>query len=83
MKKAKTVETPSIISITWHRFSLIMAVVSDATARIISTLFYFTLLVPFGLGSRLFSDALNRNGTPTWHDREPIPTDVESARLQG
>lgn len=81
--KAKTVETPSIVSITWHRFSLIMAVVSDATARIISTLFYFTLLVPFGLASRLFSDALNRNGTATWHDREPVPTDVESARLQG
>ncbi|MCA9882960.1 MAG: hypothetical protein KC546_16490 [Anaerolineae bacterium] len=83
MEKPKKVGTPTVFGLAWHRYSIIMSVVSDASARIISTLFYFTVVVPFGIASRLFSDALDRNGTATWHDREPVPTDVESARLQG
>lgn len=76
-------EQKTLFSIAWHRFSIITSVVSDATARIVAVLFYFTLMIPFGIASRLFSDVLNANGTATWHDREPVPTDIDSAKLQG
>ncbi len=68
----------------WHRFSIISGVVSDASARIVATIFYFTVLVPFGIGYTLFADPLHRkNNQPRWHDRAPIPTDIESAKEQG
>jgi len=73
----------SIRQIAWHRFSIIASVVSDASARVVSLLFYFSILVPFGIASRLFSDVLRRNGHAEWLDRDPIPTDIDSARLQG
>lgn len=80
--------------IAWHRFNVILSVVSDANARAISVLFYFTILVPFGLGSRLFSDPLRQKtiqdeqGQPqhagwAWLERDPLPTDIDSARRQG
>ncbi|MGJ3238983.1 MAG: hypothetical protein ACFE0Q_09800 [Anaerolineae bacterium] len=83
-----------IWDIVWHRFSVIQAVVSDANARIIALLFYFTILAPFGMGYALTSDPLlekkitGADGKPTnvgqaWHAREPVPTDFESARRQG
>jgi hypothetical protein len=83
-----------IWDIIWHRFNVIMAVVSDANARGIAVFFYFTILVPFGLGSRFASDPLRqkmvtdtngkqRPGGQEWLDREPVPTDVTSARQQG
>ena len=83
-----------IWDIVWHRFNVIQAIVSDANARIIAVLFYFTILVPFGVGYSLTSDPFlqkevtDKNGKKTntgqaWHDREPVPTDLESARRQG
>ena len=83
-----------IWDIIWHRFNVIMAVVSDANARLIAIFFYFTVLVPFGLGSRLLSDPLRQKMVTDnagkqrpvgqeWINREPVPTDVDSARQQG
>jgi len=73
---------------------VILSVVSDANARAIATLFYFTLLVPFGVGSALFSDPLRQkvitddNGMrrPSgreWAKRDPVANDLDSARQQG
>lgn len=82
-----------IWDIAWHRFNVIMGVVSDANARAIAVLFYFTIFVPFGLGSRLATDPLrqkvvteggkSKHVGQEWVDREPVPTDVDSARQQG
>jgi len=83
-----------IWDIAWHRFQVIQSVVGDANARIIAVLFYFTIFVPFGVGYSLTSDPLmekettNENGEKTnvgqaWHKREPVPTDLTSARRQG
>ncbi|GAB5492554.1 MAG: hypothetical protein Phog2KO_27690 [Phototrophicaceae bacterium] len=82
-----------IWDIAWHRFNVIQAIVSDANARIIAILFYFTILVPFGVGYSLMSDPFNEKETTkdgkktnvgqAWHDREPVPSDLDSARLQG
>ena len=91
--EAKGNAVREIWDIVWHRFNVILAVVSDANARAIAVFFYFTILVPFGLGSRFTSDPLRqkmvvdgngqRHAGQEWVKREPIPTDVNSARQQG
>ncbi|NDJ62714.1 MAG: hypothetical protein GYB67_16445 [Chloroflexi bacterium] len=47
-------------------------------------LFYFTVLVPFGIGARLFSDPLRqRVSAPAWIEREPVDNQLEAAKRQG
>jgi len=73
-----------VFDVAWHRFTVITSVVADAQSRFISTLFYFTILVPFGIGSILFTDPLRRKAKgPEWLKRDPVPTDLESAKEQG
>lgn len=80
-----------IFDVAWHRFSIISSIISDANARMISVIFYFTILVPFGIGSSLLSDPLRRKTTSgnmahpglAWVDRDPVPTDLDSAKQQG
>jgi hypothetical protein len=71
----------------WDRFNAIVAVVGDVNGRMIALLFYFTILVPFGIGSRLFSDPLRQRiptNSPTfWEERAATPTDLDSAKRQG
>lgn len=75
-----------LIGIAWDRLRVIAAIVGDVQGRFIALLFYFTILVPFGIGSRLLSDPLrlriNREQS-TWLNREPIPTDLNAAKQQG
>lgn len=79
-----------IWDIIWHRFNVILSVVGDANARVISLLFYFTILVPFGIGASLFSDPLRQKKTANdlpaesgWLERAPVPNDLDSAKRQG
>lgn len=74
-----------IWDIAWERFNVVTSVVADGNGRFIATLFYFTIMVPFGLISSLTMDPLRikDNQDTAWLDREPVPTDIESAREQG
>jgi hypothetical protein len=83
-----------IWEIAWHRFSVIQGAVSDANARLIAVLFYFTFLLPFGAVYTLFGDPMqlkiisdehgtSRPAAKTWHERHPVPHDIDSARQQG
>jgi len=81
---------PELWDIIWHRFNVILSVVGDANARAISVIFYFTILVPFGVGASLLTDPLRRKTTSSdtppgmsWLDRDPVPTDLDSAKRQG
>ncbi len=68
----------------WDRLKIIAAIVGDVEAQAIVTIFYYTILMPFGLISRLTSDPLERHvKSVTWLERSPLPTDLESARKQG
>ncbi len=70
--------------VAWERFSINSAIVADFNGRMIATLFYFTVFVPFGLLSTIFMDPLRRKSTDNhWLEREPVPTDVSSAKEQG
>lgn len=73
-----------LLNIAWDRFSVNSAIVADLNGRFIATAFYFTIMVPFGLLSSIFMDPLRkRNGAASWTEREPLPTDIASAREQG
>lgn len=73
-----------LVKIAWDRFSVNSAIVADLNGRFIATAFYFTIMVPFGLLSATFMDPLCRKkGAMTWSVREPVPTDIGSAKEQG
>lgn len=73
-----------IWEIAFSRFKVISSIVSDTSARIVAILFYFTFFVPFGIVSVLFSDPLRiKENQPKWIDRDPVPSDLDSAKQQG
>jgi hypothetical protein len=83
-----------IWQIAWHRFTVIQGAVSDANARMIAVIFYFTILLPFGVIYTLVGDPLrlkpvtDENGQTrpvgqAWHERHPVHNDIDSARQQG
>ncbi len=66
----------------WKRFGHWMG---DLVARVVLTIFYFTIFVPFGLGTRLFGDplAMNEVKKPSkWLKRETRDLTLEDARRQ-
>lgn len=74
----------SALRLAWDRFTINSGIVADINGRFIATLFYFTILLPFGLLSAIFMDPLRiKTIDEGWREREPIPTDVKSAKEQG
>jgi hypothetical protein len=77
---------PTVLQIAWKRFGILTTINGDIIGRVIATVFYFTVLLPFGIISALFTDPLQRKGankTPRWIDREPVSTALDDARRQG
>lgn len=72
-----------ILALARKRFTIIAGIIGEVQGLVIVMLFYFTILVPFGIGSRIFSDPLYRRGAPIWHQRPEVPNDIDSARQQG
>jgi hypothetical protein len=55
--------------------------IGNFQARVLLTILYFTVVLPFGVGSRLFSDPMRIRHRPTgWLDHPPIPATIEWAR---
>ena len=69
----------------WEGWKSIGRFVGNLLARIVLTIFYFTVLMPFGLGSRLFGDHLGIKSIPEklWHYRDTPSQTIESSRRQG
>ncbi len=65
----------------WKRFGRFTG---DLLARVVLTVFYFTILLPFGLAVHLFSDPLKlRDGIrPVWLTRETDDQTIEQVRRQ-
>ena len=67
----------------WERWKIVNQAVGHLHSQAITIFFYFTVLVPFGIGVRLFSDPLNtKNLNPTWLKREAVQHSLEDARRQ-
>ena len=66
----------------WKKFG---EAVGDFIARVVLTVFYMTVFVPFGIGVRLFSDRLRIITTTdggTWQHRDASDVRLEAARRQ-
>ncbi len=74
----------SILRTAWERWKIIGRINGEYVSRFITNFFYFTILVPFGLGVRLFSDplALRKVSTSYWTERKPVNTGLDDARSQ-
>ncbi len=67
---------------SWLRFGHFMG---DIVARVFMTIFYFTLLLPFGVIITLLGDPLDmrrKDKAPTWHARTTGDRTLEDARRQ-
>ena len=74
----------SILRHAWKRFGLITSIIGDFQGRLFAMVFYFSVLVPFGIGSRLSSDPLRLKAqNAEWLDRPETGRDLESAQRQG
>jgi hypothetical protein len=63
----------------WKRFGLFMG---DMIGRLVLTVFYFTLFMPFGLGVRFFGDpmAMRQSGRVKWVERKTNDLILEDSR---
>lgn len=50
--------------------------------RLLLTVFYFTVLMPFAAVVRLFTDPFSRRGPSGWLPKAPGPTTLDEARRQ-
>ena len=65
----------------WNTWKRIAQFIGDWIARVVLTIFYFTLFAPFGLGVRLFSDPLKiKRGLPGWRERATRALSFQDAR---
>lgn len=63
----------------WKRFGQF---IGDLVGRLVLTVFYFTIFVPFGLGVRLLGDplALRLRGPGKWLDRKTHDLTLDGSR---
>jgi len=66
---------------TWERWKRIATAIGDFQARVVLSLFYFVVVLPFGVGVRLFADPLGirRHGQTQWtgfQDRARTPEEA-------
>ena len=65
----------------WLRFGHLMG---DIVGRVVLTIFYFTIMLPFSLIVTLFSDPLDmkKRKAPAWQARTTGDRNLEEARRQ-
>jgi hypothetical protein len=67
----------------WETWTRLAHKIGNFQARVLLTVFYGVLLLPFGLAVRLFSDPLRINRRPTqWLDHPDETHDLQWARKQ-
>jgi hypothetical protein len=66
----------------WEGWKRIGTFIGDLIGRLILTLFYFTLVLPFGLVMRLVRDplSLKKSDPPSWQGREKDEASLDAAR---
>ena len=68
----------------WQRWLDFSQKAANILGRIVITIFYFTLMLPFSIGVTLFGDPLKLKQSPSkfWDTREDTKTDLAAARQQ-
>ena len=69
------------LSKVWEVWKKVGLFIADVVSRVILTIFYFTIFLPFGLMVTLFSDQLDINDlTPSWLERKTRDLTLDDAR---
>ncbi len=69
----------------WRKWKQVGEKVANVQARVFLTVFYFTLMAPFGLWQATVSDRLRlrrRDVSSFWIDRSTLDRDMATARRQ-
>lgn len=67
----------------WSGWKRVAKVIGDFQARVLLTVLYFTVLLPFGLAMRVFGDRLHIKHRPEgWQSGEPEAQDLAWAQRQ-
>ncbi len=73
----------------WEGWKKIGQTIGDTVARVLLTVFYFTIMLPFGLATRLFGDRLDMKkwqhssgSRPNWVARSTSDKQLDDARRQ-
>lgn len=71
-----------LLTTLWRAWKRIGMLIGDVIARIVLTLFYFTIFVPFGLGFRLSGRRKKRvyDAARLWVRREKTEDDLKMAQ---
>jgi hypothetical protein len=66
----------------WQTWKRIGQAIGDTIARIVLTVFYFTIFMPFALGVRLWGDplAIRPHGHTTWLERRTKDLTLKDSR---
>ena len=74
----------TLISRGWAAWQEIAIAIGDFQARLLLSVFYFSIAAPFGLITRLLADPLRlrRHAASNWAKRRPPDSDLPSARHQ-
>ena len=66
----------------WHAWKRFGQFMGDLIGRLVLTVFYFTLFMPFGLGVRFFGDplALRPSGASKWLERTTKDLTIDDSR---
>ncbi len=68
----------------WEAWKRLAHLVGNFQARVLLTLVYFVLVLPFGLAVRLWADPLRiKRRQVEWLSHPNDPTDMDWARRQG
>jgi len=72
----------NIFKIAWDRWKIIGHINGNYVGRFTTVAFYYTILVPFAVGARLFTDPLKLRRNPGWLVRKPVSAVLDDARNQ-
>jgi hypothetical protein len=66
----------------WEAWKRIGQTIGDTVARVVLTIFYFTLFMPFGLGVRFLGDplAMRQRGRSKWLERTTQDLTLKDSR---
>ncbi len=72
-----------LFRLAWERYRLFGHILGDFQGQVFNLLFYFTIMLPFGIGMRLLGDPLGQKLPARWPEREPVGNTLDDARRQG
>jgi hypothetical protein len=70
----------------WHRWSYSTRKIGDYQSRALIAYLYFTIVLPFGLGYRIFGNPLKTHQAPpdtSWQEWKMSSNNLDDARRQG